>query len=592
MLTKLIINKFKGLTDCEIDLGHNVVFVGPNNSGKTTALQALSLWETGLHFWMSKRLSESKTIKKSGVAISRRDLIAVPVSNTRYLWQNQNVRVSGGTNKVSRQKTENVHITVTVEGNFDRTSWACGLEFDYANPETFYCRPTKDQNNLLWNLSESRRELLDRLRVVFLPPMSGLAPVERKLERGSIDVLIGEGQTAQVLRNLCNNLYQDNREQWNLLRSQLCGLFGIVLHEPLYDSARGEITLFYNDFQAPHKNEQLEISSAGRGLQQVLLILTFLYLHPGSIILLDEPDAHLEILRQKQIYDTIKSVAKKQNGQIIAATHSEVILNESAERDTVIAFLGKPHKLNDKSQLIKSLTNIGWEQYLLSEQKGWILYLEGTTDLEMLKKFAKLLNHPAKDVLENVFFHSIGDNSPKNAEKHFYAIREAKPDLHAFALFDRIVDTKIKSINGLTEYSLKRCELENYFCNKNVLVRWARGYLSGDVIGTLLQLTEQEEQTEREKIMLECIEEYSKLFIEYQKETDSLWSPNLKASDKVLAPILSKFFEKTGRNPQVQKSRFCELIPFMLADEVDEEIAHILDTINQTASNVKESNHK
>ena len=48
MLTKLIVRDFKGLTDVEIDLDNPVVFVGPNDSGKTSALQAITLWELGL----------------------------------------------------------------------------------------------------------------------------------------------------------------------------------------------------------------------------------------------------------------------------------------------------------------------------------------------------------------------------------------------------------------------------------------------------------------------------------------------------------------------------------------------------------------
>ena len=44
MLTKLILKNFKRFEDAEIPLDQTVVFVGPNNSGKTTALQALALW--------------------------------------------------------------------------------------------------------------------------------------------------------------------------------------------------------------------------------------------------------------------------------------------------------------------------------------------------------------------------------------------------------------------------------------------------------------------------------------------------------------------------------------------------------------------
>jgi predicted ATP-dependent endonuclease of OLD family len=43
MLTKLTIRNFKLFDEVEIELADHVVFVGPNNSGKTSALQALAL---------------------------------------------------------------------------------------------------------------------------------------------------------------------------------------------------------------------------------------------------------------------------------------------------------------------------------------------------------------------------------------------------------------------------------------------------------------------------------------------------------------------------------------------------------------------
>ena len=42
MLTKLCLRKFKRFEEVEIELGSPVVFVDPNNSGKTSALQALA----------------------------------------------------------------------------------------------------------------------------------------------------------------------------------------------------------------------------------------------------------------------------------------------------------------------------------------------------------------------------------------------------------------------------------------------------------------------------------------------------------------------------------------------------------------------
>ena len=55
MLTRLLIRNFKRFTDVHIELGSPVVLIGPNNSGKTTALQALALWDIGLRRWNDKR---------------------------------------------------------------------------------------------------------------------------------------------------------------------------------------------------------------------------------------------------------------------------------------------------------------------------------------------------------------------------------------------------------------------------------------------------------------------------------------------------------------------------------------------------------
>jgi hypothetical protein len=524
-------------------------------------------------------LSGSKAQKRVGVTIGRRDLIAVPVPNARFLWQNQSVRV-GVTDKTTNQKTENIHITIIVEGEFNGKLWSCGLEFDYRDSETFYCRPLKDK----WEVPEDLIEMLQRFRAAFLPPMSGLAAPEIRLEPGTVDVRIGEGRTAEVLRNLCLNLYQKgDKNPWNAVKEKMKLLFGISLKEPTFDIGRGEISLYYQEKERTQKNDVLEISSTGRGTQQVLLLLTFLYLHPGAMILLDEPDAHLEILRQKQIFETIKNVAQEQGGQIIVATHSEVVLNESAQRDIVIAFIGKPHKLNDKSQLVKSLASIGWEQYFLAERNGWVLYLEGSTDLDMLRAFAKLLNHPAAPDLDNVFFRPIGDNSPKNAKKHFFALREAKHNLRGYALFDKISDAKIKSEHGLTEYSLKRKELENYFCTPQTLLRWASEHSGSFDTGLLKKIAEDEQ-----KVMQQCITdvENSLKFLNKLKATDSITSPQLKASNDVLEPILRNFFERIGKPSQIQKSRFYELIPFMQPEEVDNEITEVLDVIHNTALSV------
>ncbi|MGL6226268.1 MAG: ATP-dependent nuclease [Thermoguttaceae bacterium] len=588
MLTRLTIKNFKGLHDCTIDLEGTVVLVGPNNSGKTTALQALALWESGLRKWLSEK-SQKSPKKRSGVVVNRKDLLAIPTSNTRFLWKNQQVRRSEKTE--DKMSTRNICISVTVEGRYKGKTWVCGLEFDYANPETLYCRPTEQtRQEFEQHLAEEIfRAYIQNMRVAFLPPMSGLAATERKLEEGSINVLIGEGQTAQVLRNLCYALYcaEQTHESWGKVVKEIDSLFGIQLQEPEYDPSRGEIFVYYFHQNYSRKDDKLELSSAGRGLQQVLLIITFLYLHPNAIVLLDEPDAHLEILRQKGIFERLKNVVGQQQGQIVIATHSEVILNEASERDRVVAFLGKPHLLNDKSQLRKSLVEYGWENYYLAQQKGWVLYLEGRTDLDIFRAFAHILEHPAEHDLisERVFLHCTGDNLPNSAKKHFYAIREATDTLRGYAVFDRIDQSKIPTDdnlhNALRIKSLEKREIENYFTSEDVLLNWASDQVKSEFPNDI-----KEDRAKYKIIMKECIDEYSKLLIEYQKKADSLWSSDLKASEEVLVPLLRQFFEKIGRPAQVQKSRFWELISYMNPKNVDREIQTILDEIHEIANSV------
>ena len=83
MLTKLIVRNFKRFDEVTIELGNPVVFVGPNNSGKTSAMQALSLWNIGVKRWNEKRASKSAPEKRPGVTINRRDLLAIIVKTSK-----------------------------------------------------------------------------------------------------------------------------------------------------------------------------------------------------------------------------------------------------------------------------------------------------------------------------------------------------------------------------------------------------------------------------------------------------------------------------------------------------------------------------
>ena len=511
-----------------------------------------------------ERESERRTNpeKRPGVTINRRDLISVPVPDAKLLWRDRRVQAA------RKPDGGKIYIDIIVEGVTAEKRWECGLEFYYANPESFYCRPLR--------LSETERmpvpDAAGHIDVAFLPPMSGLASNETRLDPGAINVRIGEGRTAEVLRNLCYQVAveRQNGETWETLCEQIQKLFGIQLDKPDYILERGEIAMRYKD----QGGISLDLSSSGRGLQQTLLLLAYIAAHPGSVLLLDEPDAHLEILRQRQIYQTLTELATEHNSQIIAASHSEVILKEAAARDVVIAFLGKPHRIDDRgSHLRKSLKDIGFENYYQAELRGWVLYLEGATDLAILKAFAEKLAHPVQAALESLFVEYVG-NQPQKARNHFRALQEAKPDLVGFCLFDRL-DSKLQDTPELREYAWKRREIENYLCYKEVLLAWARETAEQRHGGALFS-------GHWENTMEESISEIESALVTLGK--GSPWSSDAKVSNDFLEPLFEAFFKKLGMDNLMRKTNYHRLVHYVSADVIALEVSEVLDRILAVAT--------
>lgn len=578
MLTKLTVRNFKRFKNVEIELGNPVIFIGPNDSGKTTALQALALWYIGLRRWNEKRAGKATPERRPGVTINRRDLIAVPVPDANLLWRDLHVRdiqtIRG------KQETRNIRVDILVEGITDGKAWKCGLEFDYANEESIYCRPlrlSEDKNPERMVIPEKAAAVT----VGFLPPMSGLAANETRLDPGAINVRLGEGRTAEVLRNLCHRIVtgEDGQESWAKVRDRIKELFGISLDEPTYIPARGEIAMTYRN----PTGARLDLSCSGRGLQQTLLLLAYLTVHPGSVLLLDEPDAHLEILRQRQIYELLTEAAREQGSQVVAASHSEVILTEAAARDVVVAFVGAPHRIDDRgSQVLKSLKEIGFEQYYQAELTGWVLYLEGSTDLAIIRALAEVLIHDATAVLARPFVHYI-ENRPQTARHHFYGLREAKGDLVGFALFDRL-DQALQDRSELRERMWRRREIENYICTRETLLAYAAASARQAAQGPLF---EPAEDARWRNAMQECIEDFVPRAA--LRDPADRWWVETKISDEFLDRIFPAFFNKLGLPNLMNKTNYHHLARYVTRDQIDPEVSTVLDSIVEVAREAKPS---
>ena len=579
MLTNLRLRNFKRFQDAEIELGQSVVLIGPNNSGKTTVLQALALRDVGLRLWNAKRGGKASPQTRPGVTINRRDLVPIPIPTADLLWKDLHVRegerVDGGAAGNAQSRTKNIRIDISVTGVTASEEWTCGLEFDFSNEESFVCRPLRlpefDNVPVQQVKFSEILEAAAKVQVAYLPPMSGLSDREFMKQQGEIGFLIGQGQTAQVLRNLCYQIYASDpsAETWKSVVTQIRALFGVELLEPQLIEKRSEIVMEYRE---PNKTV-LDLSCSGRGLQQTLLLLSHLYANPGTVLLLDEPDAHLEILRQRQTYQLLTEVAERQGSQIIAASHSEVLLNEAADRGIVVSFVGRPHRIDDRGQQTsKALKEIGFEHYYQAEQRGWVLYLEGTTDLSVLRAFAERLEHPAAKHLQSPFLHVVS-NQPGDVRRHFYGIREAKPDLIGIAIFDRL-EKGLPSDLGVVGLMWKRREIENYLCLPHVLLAFADGTGLPGLFAS-----------PRKKLMEQLIQDRIPP-IAFRDLADPWWF-NTKVTDDFLDPLFAEFYKQQRLPNLMRKTDYHELARFITTKDIDSEIVEKLDAIASVAEQAK-----
>ena len=300
------------------------------------------------------------------------------------------------------------------------------------------------------------------------------------------------------------------------------------------------------------------------------------------MLLLDEPDAHLEILRQRQIYRHIKEAASSSDSQVLAASHSEVLLNEAAGTDVVVAFVGQPHRVDDRgSQVLKSLKEIGFEHYAQAEQTGWVLYLEGSTDLAILRAFARRLGHAdAERALDLPFVHYVG-NQLKTAQNHYYGLREALPKLRALVILDEPAADRPDDHFEFSAWN--RREIENYLCSRAALESYAaataEARIQSEHPGPLFVETEVER---RMGAMTEAIDEIERAMATLGK--GSPWDENTKVSDDFLTPLFDAYYKRLALPNLMRKTNFHVLADHVLDDEIDPEITEKLDAIARTAA--------
>jgi predicted ATPase len=577
----------------KIPLSESSVIIGPNNSGKTTVLQALSLWNQGIKNWHQEK-KHIKVPKSEGVGLNRLLITQVPVKEVKYFWNNVK----------TKQGKDNIEIKITVGLFFNNEEVACTLILRYYNSEVVYMYPSKETVEI-----EGLIEYAASLDVKILYPMSGITNQEFLLQKGAIDTYIGQGKTSEILVNLCYKIFETNTSDWQKVVGLMRNLFDIELQNPQFIEANGTLELKYNTGQIKGKTYALDISLSGRGQQEMLLLITYLLANKKSVLLLDEPDAHLELLRQRQVFALLKHLADENENQIIIATHSEVISNEAQNNLTLIVggdVIDISH--NPAGQVRAFIKQYGIEHFYKAKHKKSVIYVEGSTDIDMLLAFAKKLNHASQSILESPFYYFYtqdveekDDELEKNLARiaadnyeqkqihrhHFDIMKNAVVELKGLAIFDSDGKEKNDEIERKQDFSIvywKRYELENYFVTPSVVFNYIKTNTTNEQILTNF------EAIWNQFVLENLFSNRQSAYESYEKLEQSLQEYQFEQllSNKKASSFLAQYFEllalKTNTTILLRKGNFYKLVNFLETKNIEAEITEKLDLIQKYLS--------
>ena len=182
------------------------------------------------------------------------------------------------------------------------------------------------------------------------------------------------------------------------------------------------------------------------------------------------------------------------------------------------------------------------------------------------------MNHPSLPYISAPFVRYLGCNEPSEAQKHFYAVREANETLRGVALFDRL-NKEIREDPNLLVLSWMKREVENYFAYPEVILRYLkkRPDPAPDDMITLMN-----------ECLVDAIPPRA-----YRDRSDRWWSET-KMSDDFLEPLFAEFFKKSGQKVLLSKGGYYEIARYILPQEIEPEVIEKLDAIYKVAFNFKE----
>ena len=328
MISEIIIHRFKKFRQLKGNLHDRMVLAGPNNSGKTTLLQAVAVWSELAEIWFrNNALTEDlKSHSYHQEELDIADIRSLALSNFQDLWHNQ---------------ISNVPITIKVT----TSDWQVGFNINYqdATTATFGLLPETSTNDVK-ACSENP------LTALYIPSLSGLDIHEPAYEESVFTTRLAHSKAGTVLRNLILAVSRDPNK-WESLQDTVRSLFNCELSHP---SGTDPIQARYRHTET---GNWFDLIGGASGFLQSVLIKAALLQSDARLYLLDEPDAHLHVLLKDEIYRVIREHCEQTNSQVLMASHSSRFIT-AAEKDDRLFIVAEESVTAIRRQEAKQLMSI------------------------------------------------------------------------------------------------------------------------------------------------------------------------------------------------------------------------------------------
>ncbi|RTQ48835.1 hypothetical protein EJV47_14645 [Hymenobacter gummosus] len=322
MLRKIALKRFKKFQDSTVELKPFTILMGENSSGKTTVLQAINI---SLSVIFGNKLIFDKDglpkVKQGGTGLY--DLPGVYLSNTNELWYRKK---SIGGKVVGEQANPSVDIDLFDENN---NVYRVNIRTRFGS---YNVKCSSSDIDLL-NQPDLHRKI-----PLFITGFVGLRVTEERTFPAFIRETMRSGEASSVIRNLLFDIWEKNKDNYNRLKDRLFKDFGFSLDSVEFDSENDIFVKAQYSEELGKDKFALDFNSSGSGFMQILQILAPIYRfcpEISSIVLLDEPDAHLHPNLQNQLANTLREIQKEFGIQIIVSTHSTSIIRAADPSEVV-----------------------------------------------------------------------------------------------------------------------------------------------------------------------------------------------------------------------------------------------------------------